>query len=46
MKLTLKANYTINLEISAKTGYGNLLIYCHLVSAKAYMLLTTTTTKK
>lgn len=40
LKLTLKANYTINFEISAKTDCGNLLIYCHLVLAEAYMLLT------
>lgn len=40
IKLTLKANQTINLDISAKTGCGNLLIYCHLVLAKKYMLLT------
>lgn len=40
MKLALRANYAISLEINAKTGCCNLLIYCHLILAMTYMLRT------
>lgn len=39
MKLALKANY-ISLEVSARTGCCNLLIYCHFILAMAYVLPT------